>query len=294
MKRILAILLSALLIAGALGCTAVPPEERTWNASVSYERYEYLRGQSGLIGVSFEDENGEISSPSEAKRFSAALIHTETEHKIELSVSTKAHEHISVSGDTYLAFTVPEDAPAGKYSVQIEYDGEKERLPARITVIGGDIYEKPTDTELEFWITEDAGEADFSAHAINPDWMGATEYYGLGYADGDDEYVSYLVSAYPDYADGGEYVTQITVTDPEVNIMSGLTAASSPDEWEAALTALGCTRDEDEEKLGEGTEYKLCWSSEDGKIVFTLAKYTDGSAIWSAYAYVSNRNGIVF
>ncbi len=298
MKKTALLLTLAVLLSALVGCTNIPPEERPWSCSMSYEQTEYLRGQSGVIGVTIEDENGAIYSLSETKWLSASLIHTETEYKIELSVSEKSHEHISVDGEVYFDFTVPEDASNGKYYVQVEFDGYLEKLPARITVIGGDIYEKLTDTDLEFWIVEDVAGRDFSDHAINPGWFGATEYYGLGYAheesSDDAEYVSYLVTAYPDYADGGEYVTRITVTDPEVNIMSGLTAASSADEWDAALTALGCTRDEGEAILDEGTEYKFSWSSEDGRLTFTLSKRYSGEVLWNVYAPVSNRDGIVY
>lgn len=101
------------------------------------------------------------------------------------------------------------------------------------------IESKPEGTSLEFWITEDVGEVDFSDYEINPGWFGAEEYYGCGYCADDEAFVTYLITAYPDYSCGGSFVTRIKVTDPKVIIMNGLTCASSVNAWSTTLTKMG-------------------------------------------------------
>lgn len=63
--------------------------------------------------------------------------------------------------------------------------------------------EMPEDTTLEFWITEDVGNVDFSQHSEIHGWMGAREFLGKGYeairipGEGDRHprhYVSYRIT----------------------------------------------------------------------------------------------------
>ncbi len=89
---------------------------------------------------------------------------------------------------------------------------------------------KPADTALEFWITQDMKNVDLSSHEEIEGWIGAREYYGKGYGSDSEYHVKYLITAYPDYADGGAYVTEITVTDPAVSVY-GLTVTSSAEEF---------------------------------------------------------------
>lgn len=77
------------------------------------------------------------------------------------------------------------------------------------------------ETTLEFWITEDVADVDWSTHDEIYGWMGAREFLGSDYKKITGEggidtkptyHVSYVITAYPDYADGGQFVTDITVT----------------------------------------------------------------------------------
>ncbi len=177
--------------------------------------------------------------------------------------------------------------------VTVYWDENDKLQTASVSTVIPSYYIKPQDTQLEFWITEDVASVDFSAYSINPGWMGATEYYGKGYVDGDTEYVSYLVSAYPDYADGGSFVTRITVTDPEIEILGGLTASSSMDDWYVALRTLGFEMCENTDKLDEETEYKKEWSSSDNKVNVTLTK-RGNEYLWCISVVVTNRDNIIY
>ena len=79
--------------------------------------------------------------------------------------------------------------------------------------------------ELKF--LEDVSGKDLSSLVPDYGWFGADGYYNSGYKEGDEHYVQYLVSAYPDYADGGSYVTRITCTDPDVTFFGGYTVNDS-------------------------------------------------------------------
>ncbi len=152
-------------------------------------------------------------------------------------------------------------------------------------------YQKPTDSDLTFWITEDVVSVDFSSYRTKSYLLGAVEYIPASYEEGESEYVGYLVSAYPDYADGGKFVTRICVSDTKVKVLGGLTIAATVEEWDAALTKLRFERQEVTETLDEGTEYKELWESGDGKLTVTLKKGADGYAMY-IQATVTNREGI--
>lgn len=108
--------------------------------------------------------------------------------------------------------------------------------------------EKPTDTNLEFWIGEDVSNVDFSEYHEVLGWFGAREFYGKGYAPAavDEDnfgadppyYVKYLITAYPDYSDGGSFVTRIEITDPDVTVY-GINCESSFDEFDEAMLTHG-------------------------------------------------------
>ena len=182
--------------------------------------------------------------------------------------------------------------------------GTKEDIPQKaldvLTETGNTVLgEMPKNTSLEFWITEDVKDQDWTGHDEIYGWMGAREFLGSAYkknvdTDGSDQhpehYVSYVITAWPDYADGGEFVTDITVTDPDVTVY-GLTIESTYEEFDAVFESLG---------------YELSWS--DGAIetrvaikngiTFRLTRAVDDNPnvvpMFRISAEVTNREGIVY
>ena len=182
--------------------------------------------------------------------------------------------------------------------------GTKEDIPQKaldvLTETGNTVSgEMPKNTSLEFWITEDVKDFDWSGHDEIYGWMGAREFLGSGYkknadTDGSDQhpdhYVSYVITAWPDYADGGQFVTDITITDHAVTVY-GLNLASTFEEFDAVFEPLG---------------YELSWSegaiktrvaTKDG-ITFGLTRAVNGNPdvvpVFRISAVVTNREGIVF
>ncbi len=182
--------------------------------------------------------------------------------------------------------------------------GTKEDIPQKaldvLTETGNTVSgEMPKNTSLEFWITEDVKDRDWTGHDEIYGWMGAREFLGSGYKKNEDptganqhpdHYVSYVITAWPDYADGGEFVTDITVTDPAVMVY-GLTIESTYEEFDAVFEPLG---------------YELSWSegaiktrvaTKDG-ITFRLTRAVEDNPdvvpVFSITAEVTNREGIVF
>lgn len=182
--------------------------------------------------------------------------------------------------------------------------GTKEDIPQKaldvLTETGNTVSgEMPKNTSLEFWITEDVKDQDWTGHDEIYGWMGAREFLGSGYKKNEDptgsnqhpeHYVSYVITAWPDYADGGEFVTDITVTDPAVTVY-GLTIESTYEEFDAVFEQLG---------------YELSWSegaiktrvaTKDG-ITFRLTRAVEDNQdvvpVFSITAEVTNREGIVF
>ena len=182
--------------------------------------------------------------------------------------------------------------------------GTKEDIPQKaldvLTETGNTVSgEMPKNTSLEFWITEDVKDQDWTGHDEIYGWMGAREFLGSGYKKNEDptgsnqhpeHYVSYVITAWPDYADGGEFLTDITVTDPDVTVY-GLTIASTYEEFDAVFEPLG---------------YELSWS--DGAIetrvatkngiTFRLTRAVDDNPnvvpMFRISAEVTNREGIVY
>lgn len=182
--------------------------------------------------------------------------------------------------------------------------GTKEDIPQKaldvLTETGNTVSgEMPKDTTLEFWITENVKDQDWTGHDEIYGWMGAREFLGSAYkknedADGLDQrpehYVSYVITAWPDYADGGQFVTDIIVTDPAVKVY-GLTLASTFEEFDAVFEPLG---------------YELSWSEgaiqtrvakKDG-VTFRLTRAVDDNPDVVPQirisAEITNREGIVF
>ena len=182
--------------------------------------------------------------------------------------------------------------------------GTKEDIPQKaldvLTETGNTVSgEMPKNTSLEFWITEDVKDQDWTGHDEIYGWMGAREFLGSGYKKNEDptganqhpdHYVSYVITAWPDYADGGEFVTDITVTDPDVKVY-GLTIASTYEEFDAVFEPLG---------------YELSWSNgaietrvaTKNGITFRLTRAVDDNPNVVPQirisAEVTNREGIVY
>lgn len=157
----------------------------------------------------------------------------------------------------------------------------------------------PEQTSLDLWILQDTEPLDLSEYESIPGWFGAEEIYGKGYeqifVDGEgftdpDHYVKYLISAWPDYADGGEYITKITITDPAVTFF-GLNVESSPEEFDRVLSGKGFLRKKNIDSPDIVTEYKIIWDN--GLYYVTLGK-SNGKCAVVIDAHVSNRDNIIF
>lgn len=150
----------------------------------------------------------------------------------------------------------------------------------------GDRLNEP-DHDLEFWITENVDDFDFSGHQPKYGIMGGYEYYGTGYVptigeDGqqvDPEHcVIYTITNYPDYSSNSLCVTRIEITDPAVTVY-GLSLSSTADEIKSVMTAEGFTI------TGNDTAIR----AEKGNIRFTFSRH---SIMISAE--VTNRLGIIY
>lgn len=102
---------------------------------------------------------------------------------------------------------------------------------------------RPKNTTLEFWICDDVSSVDWNGHDEITGWMGAREFLGKDYhmstqGGKPNVRVSYLLTAWPDYADDGQYVTTIEITDPAVFVY-GLTVESEPTEFERVMMSMG-------------------------------------------------------
>jgi len=154
---------------------------------------------------------------------------------------------------------------------------------------------RPEDTNLEFWITQDVSKTDFSGYREIVGCIGAKQYYGSGYMPVKDEngyetdpeyYVKHLITAWPDYADGGEYITLIEFTDPKVTLY-GLTVDSSFDDFEQIFSKMGYEINRNSSKFSERIT-----ASKKG-IGFSF-ETVNGKRKISIKAEVTNRKGIVF
>ncbi len=147
--------------------------------------------------------------------------------------------------------------------------------------------QKPENTNLEFWITQEVTLSDFEGYQEKYGWFGANEFYGRGYEPTMSEnneqidpehYVKYLVTSYPDYSSSRLAVTQITITDPSVTVY-GLTMGSSREEIVSTMEALGYTTGQQGEEL---------WVKKDNVTFRFHAEYI------RIFATVTNKWGIVF
>lgn len=152
---------------------------------------------------------------------------------------------------------------------------------------------KPENTALEFWVAEKVSADDFNGHEQILGAFGGNLYFGQGYhaneinEDGvvyPEHYVTYLVTAYPDYSSPGGYdaVTRIEITDPNVSV-GGITCASSLEEFDAVFEGLGCSIQD------KGIIHIAAY----GKTKVAFADY-DESEIITIWVEVTNKEGIVF
>ncbi len=145
--------------------------------------------------------------------------------------------------------------------------------------------DKPNETNLEFWITEEASHDSFKNCTFLPGLFGGDMYLDSRYegviregslmVEAPEIHVVYTVTSYPDYSDGGSYVTGIDITDPNINVY-GLTMKSSKDEISKTLSNLGFLNDKNN-----------CWRKNNCWFTF------GGSGIYIG-AHVSNDKGYIF
>lgn len=155
-------------------------------------------------------------------------------------------------------------------------------------------FEKP-ETNLEFWICDNADDIDLSNCKARYGMMGGQEYYGSAYTptineNGEqtdpEECVIYTITSYPDYSDKTQRITRITITDPAVNVY-GLTVKSTADEIETAMKKYGFKTVEAGAAWNPDNPYGLLYKK--GKINLN---FYDNRIIIAAC--VSNKSGIEF
>lgn len=149
-----------------------------------------------------------------------------------------------------------------------------------------DIYipPRPEDRLLEYWICQDVADVDWTGHACLPGF-GVYTYLGEGYRpDRQGEWpparVTYEVTAWPDYSDGGSFVTRIFITDPAVSVY-GLTVNSDFPQFRRVMESKGYTV----EAVNENTV-----RAARGGFIFSL---TPGELL-AVRAHVTNHRGLVF
>lgn len=107
--------------------------------------------------------------------------------------------------------------------------------------------DKPDDTNLELWITENVTDTDLLHMTYLPGYFGASEYLDSRYSpikreDGNDVapdvHVTYLLTSYPDYSSGGSYVTSIDISDPQIYVY-GLSMNSTDSQISNTMSELG-------------------------------------------------------
>ena len=147
--------------------------------------------------------------------------------------------HTKPGADSQLPGTPQKDQPADPFPTgesKEQPEQNDNRLPG-----------KEEGSGLEFWLTENVDNVDFSKYQRRYGLFGGWEYYGTGYVptEGEggeqkdpDAYVIYTVTSYPDYSDIEHHITRIMITDPKVSVF-GLTKQSSVEEIEPVMLRLG-------------------------------------------------------
>ncbi len=153
----------------------------------------------------------------------------------------------------------------------------------------------PENSGLEFWITDNVAGLNYSEYEQVDGWMGAREIYGKkyhpevgenGYEKKPEHYVTYLITSYPDYADGGSYVTRIEITDPEISIY-GLTVNSTVTEFKSVFEKMGYVVYASE----DSGHFSAC---KNNLVNFVLTHNSDGDLMIKIYVDVTNSTGIIF
>lgn len=147
---------------------------------------------------------------------------------------------------------------------------------------------------FELDLLADVSGTDLSSYYAEPGF-GVTAYCNRKYVDGLTEFglsglspcVYYEVTAWPDYSDGGAYVTRIYCSDDSVGFL-GVTLASEWDAIRSALEAAGFTPTERTDIAVENMT-----ATKDG-ITVTVYRHDDGSKTLHISAEVTNKNGIIY
>ena len=151
------------------------------------------------------------------------------------------------------------------------------------------VVDRPTDTNLEFWITENVTDYDFSEYTYVPGW-GIWKYYGKdyppvavtveGYPVAPEHCVFYTVGSYPDGSSKGKHITCIEITDPAVTFY-GITLESTDEQIIAAMEKHGYTHLPEEQG-----EFGIRLYFENGNISFAF--YEDEIVIGAARTKKNN------
>lgn len=110
------------------------------------------------------------------------------------------------------------------------------------------------DSNLELYLTQAVEDEDLTDLYYAPTGFGVSTYLNVPpLEDGmiPEVCVRYDLTAYPDYADGGLYVTEIVITDPAYTIY-GLTINSSAEDFHFAMEQQGFTLSESGLSAGWG------------------------------------------
>ncbi len=164
----------------------------------------------------------------------------------------KTGEELLVIHQSAFAESYPEQCKA--YLILKVGNGTAADVPQHAFDVLNSLRVDSNGTPLEFFLKQNVENYNFEGHDEITGWFGAREYLGSEYekitgADGTDSkpeyYVSYLVTAYPDYADGGAYITEIRITDPKVYLY-GLTVQSAASEFYSVFMEMGFTITEEQ------------------------------------------------
>lgn len=162
------------------------------------------------------------------------------------------------------------------------------------------IPERPSDTALEFWIAENVKGISWDEHDVPYGMFGGEVYLGKDYplewkgeyAGVPERHVIYTITAWPDYADGGEYVTGIEITDPAVSVY-GLTINSSFEEFDKSFQDRGFNIE-----VIKNEYWEQHHAEKDGFCFnFQMGNFTEeshGKPVLIISAEVSNRDNIMF
>lgn len=112
--------------------------------------------------------------------------------------------------------------------------------------------EKPSDTNLELWITEKADADTFSGYERA--WM-HTRFANRSFSKPGIA-VTYEVGPYPDYSGNSEYIVGIEIRDPSV-VVYGLSVDASAEEFTKTMSAKGFSISDNIEKYRKKYELAL-------------------------------------